>query len=329
MQFFGDKEKQRLATRIFVSASFFVLISAGIWIANWGIKGSKTDTVTELGFNKTVKSISILFFLILVLFASFAIVVLRKPREKWVVRTHTIQLYFWAIVFMMLAVVLPTQMNAAADGLYDECQNDTSPIHYVDQLYDSVNEKFCEPESCMCNADLSLWNKTPEEFNVTEIIQGGLSNFTEGKNWKQLIYAVRMIFGMEGAKNVQSCLQAKFILNRGSRIQMLGQATTYVNLGLTALGAIEDDFGCAGMCRKSTYYSFSDASKGLVDEYCQKQITNWLRDAAPYTAGWMWTFGILTLLCAIFMCLLWQKDEHVLIGSSPLLGHKNQNNSVQ
>jgi hypothetical protein len=49
-----------------------------------------------------------------------------------------------------------------------------------------VNEKFCQPEACMCNADLSLWNRSEGmEINITEMVKNGsLDDFFEGKNWR-------------------------------------------------------------------------------------------------------------------------------------------------
>jgi cytochrome bd-type quinol oxidase subunit 2 len=122
MHIFGEnKDKQKLWSRAFIVASFFILLSAGVWIATWGIRGSKTNTVSELGLGKTVKSISILFFLILLIFATFAIVVLKYTDKKWTIRTHTISLYFWAVLFMILAIVIPQQCASAAQGLEEEC----------------------------------------------------------------------------------------------------------------------------------------------------------------------------------------------------------------
>jgi len=57
----------------------------------------------------------------------------------------------------------------------------------------------------MCNADLSLWNQTvdKQEINITALIaNGSLDDLFAGKNWKEIIYAIKMIFGIEGAKNV-------------------------------------------------------------------------------------------------------------------------------
>lgn len=33
-----------------------------------------------------------------------------------------------------------------------------------------------------------------------------------------------------------------------------------VSMGLRALGAVEDKFTCSGMCKVSTFYTFSDVS---------------------------------------------------------------------
>lgn len=59
----------------------------------------------------------------------------------------------------------------------------------------------------MCNADLSLWNNSTssadQELNITAIIaNGSLDDFFAGKNWREIIYAIKVIFGIEGAKNV-------------------------------------------------------------------------------------------------------------------------------
>jgi len=49
----------------------------------------------------------------------------------------------------------------------------------------------------------------------------------------------------------------------GTSIEALANATTMVNLGLEAMGGMESDFKCAGMCAKpAMFYTFSDVSMG-------------------------------------------------------------------
>jgi len=88
---------------------------------------------------------------------------------------------------------------------------------------------------------------------------------------------------------------------------------------LDALGAVEEDFGCAGMCTISSLYSFSDTAEGLPTQNCSVAIVNFAIEVGKKTSIWSWIFGIPLLFSAIFTCFLWNKKHSKI--ESPLLGH--------
>jgi len=103
-----------------------------------------------------------------------------------------------------------------------------------------------------------------------------------------------------------------------TNMEALKNATTMVNLGLEAMGGMETDFQCAGMCDKpATFYTFSDVTQGPPKRNCSIAVENWLNDAAPYTQGSLLSFGFAMLICGAFMCLLWSNKHHSI--ESPLL----------
>jgi len=88
---------------------------------------------------------------------------------------------------------------------------------------------------------------------------------------------------------------------------------------LAALGGMETDLECAGMCSPvpATFYTFSDVAVGKPTQNCSIAAETFLNNAAPYVAGCLWTFGLLTLICAAFVSLLYTKKTADI--SSPLL----------
>jgi hypothetical protein len=42
----------------------------------------------------------------------------------------------------------------------------------------------------------------------------------------------------------------------------LENATGLTKFGMDAMGAVETDFKCAGMCQVSTFYTFSNVTRG-------------------------------------------------------------------
>jgi len=94
-------------------------------------------------------------------------------------------------------------------------------------------------------------------------------------------------------------------------------------IGLNALGGMEYDFECAGMCAgPATFYTFSDVAMGVPTSNCSIAFEKWLNDSAPYLSGCLWTFGILTAICAAFVSMLFTRKTND-IDTSPLLSRIN------
>jgi len=60
--------------------------------------------------------------------------------------------------------------------------------------------------------------------------------------------------------NFQDCPGVNSVLSNDNG--KLANATGLANFGLEAMGAVETDFSCAGMCGNSYLYTFSDVTRG-------------------------------------------------------------------
>jgi hypothetical protein len=83
------------------------------------------------------------------------------------------------------------------------------------------------------------------------------------------------------------------------------------------MGAVENDFSCAGMCGKSYLYTFSDVRKGPPPQNCSQALNDFVETAATKAVRWFYTYFFITFVCALYMCLLWKKQHNHL--DSPLL----------
>jgi len=115
----------------------------------------------------------------------------------------------------------------------------------------------------------------------------------------------------------QNCDLTNAVLNLTEASILLSNATNDTRFGIDAMGAVELDFSCAGMCQNSYIYSFSNTSYGPPNQNCSIAVTNWVEMVTGKMANYCWTFGFLLLFCGIFMCFLWVPDSHKL--HSPLL----------
>lgn len=83
-----------------------------------------------------------------------------------------------------------------------------------------------------------------------------------------------------------------------------------MTLGLEALGAMEQDFMCAGMCDLSRYYTFSDVSIGKPSITCKEAVTDVVSSNATFAAIWFWIFTVLTLGCFIVIAMMSSRKYH-------------------
>lgn len=96
--------------------------------------------------------------------------------------------------------------------------------------------------------------------------------------------------------------------------------TSNITFGLRVLGAVETDFTCAGYCRNSTFFTFSNLTYGAPHSHCHESITEYVSDMTTAVAATMWTSSALTLGAFIYLALLLtRKDNHL---TEPLLGDK-------
>lgn len=85
----------------------------------------------------------------------YAIAPLKKPGHQWAIRSYTVVLFFWAIVFAVVAGgVLPYYANWVR-GILDGCGDKDSLKGYlwsVDALYLKANSRVCQV-GCPCAAN--------------------------------------------------------------------------------------------------------------------------------------------------------------------------------
>jgi len=87
---------------------------------------------------------------------------------------------------------------------------------------------------------------------------------------------------------------------------------------MTALGAVETDFGCAGMCGESSFYSFSEVSRGPPTQNCSIAVTNFVSEVSSSAKGWFWSFASIIFVCGVYLSFYWSEKHNKL--ESPLLG---------
>jgi len=99
----------------------------------------------------------------------------------------------------------------------------------------------------------------------------------------------------------------------------LQEAVNDTRFGFDAMGAVEYDFQCAGMCQKSNIYSFSDTSMGPPPQNCSVAVVNFANSVTSKMAWYCWFWGISLFACGVFMCFMWGQTNNKL--THPLLGH--------
>lgn len=104
---------------------------------------------------------------------------------------------------------------------------------------------------------------------------------------------------------------------------VLGANTNFTNnitFAFNILGAVETDFNCAGFCRTSKYFTFSNVTRGPPTQSCTVAINEWMSSAVTLASVFFWIFFVLTLAAFVLTIVLTRKPISEL--ESPLLGNK-------
>jgi hypothetical protein len=223
----------------------------GLYGLYWGIKGGNLNTTSELEYSGSLYFASIMWFLILAFFAGWALWVMRKPTDKCRVRTLVVSLYFWALLFIGIAIMVPKNTSSGIDYINDSCTNTTSYLKLVDTAYTTANSNLCQPGICTCNADSSLWDEDSSAatnlISLDSVTDSVADSTTDAAN---TVTATTSEYGMVDsdiwADNFQDCPVSQVVMNEVT--YNMGNATENAKFGLDAMGAVELDFTCAGMC---------------------------------------------------------------------------------
>jgi len=105
--------------------------------------------------------------------------------------------------------------------------------------------------------------------------------------------------------------------------ETLANITNNTKFGVNALGAVESDFNCAGMCKNTTLFTFSNVTVGPPTIYgefgnCSYALENFANNVAKTAKTWYWIFFSVLTVAALYLSSLWWKDHNHL--HSPLLG---------
>jgi hypothetical protein len=103
-----DHHHQKKVTRIALWTSSITLLFCGSWAFYWGVRGSNLETVKTLDYGSMVFGYAFLFFLLIALSAAAALTVCRKPKKQVYIRSYTSILFFWALVFVVIAIITPS-----------------------------------------------------------------------------------------------------------------------------------------------------------------------------------------------------------------------------
>jgi hypothetical protein len=83
---------------------------------------------------------------------------------------------------------------------------------------------------------------------------------------------------------------------------------------LDALGAVEDEFTCSGMCRVSLFYTFSDVANGPPFQNCTEAIADFAEDYFPCwgTRFFIHSVSLLMALIATGFITFGKKEYYML-----------------
>lgn len=94
-----------------------------------------------------------------------------------------------------------------------------------------------------------------------------------------------MVTNQHGAQNFTSCSNWKTVLKGAALLDE--DTVSNVTFGLNALGAVENEFTCAGFCKKSIFYTFSEVDNGPPFQNCTIALSEFAEDYFP---GWGFRF---------------------------------------
>jgi hypothetical protein len=92
-----------------------------------------------------------LWIILNLLIGLYALIVLRFPRNKWVVGVYTVLLFIFGFLFLGIAFMGPKETTWAQEYINNNCTNSTSYIHLVDEIYTTANTVLCSA-TCPCYA---------------------------------------------------------------------------------------------------------------------------------------------------------------------------------
>jgi len=82
---------------------------AGVLGCYWGFRAGYLETTQALEESTNVKMMSILWLVVMWLFAGYSLLVLRSHKNKCVHRSYTFFMFFWTAVFIGIAVMAPSE----------------------------------------------------------------------------------------------------------------------------------------------------------------------------------------------------------------------------
>jgi hypothetical protein len=143
----------------------------------------------------------------------------------------------------------------------DSCRNTSSPIWTIDAVYTTANALVCQA-GCPCYANKTLWNGTESNTEVETTEDATLKErlIAKAAAAQSAAASFSMFESDTWAHNYQDCNLTQAVLDVSEYV--LTNATKNAKFGMTALGAVETDFACAGMCGESSFFSFSEVSRG-------------------------------------------------------------------
>jgi len=81
----------------------------GVFSCYWGFQAATLETVKAVEESTKLKVGSILFLITMFFFSAYAFLVLRRPKSQRAIRSYTVFLFLWTLVFSGIAIMVPSE----------------------------------------------------------------------------------------------------------------------------------------------------------------------------------------------------------------------------
>lgn len=137
MHYFTEKHHQKKMARYVIGISAVTLFFCSIWLLWWGVSVGNLQTTKAVGYSSLVIGCTAALFFLILATSVFALYVQKHPHKTWGIRTYTVLLFFWVLVFVLAPWYGRTQADWVVKTIDDNCAN--KKLYAVDAVYKFAN----------------------------------------------------------------------------------------------------------------------------------------------------------------------------------------------